>query len=98
MPRLYMLTVPGLDVASDWAAVHDHLLDDFPAVTDVLATTMSGTLLIVYDGNADIDGWLAGVSEGVLSRRATAARAYRVSTSTRCIQSIQSPEGAKGTT
>jgi hypothetical protein len=76
MPRLCMLTVSGLDVASDWAAVHDRLLDTFPEVTDVLATTITGTLLIVYEGHADIDGWLAGVSEGVLSRRARATTAY----------------------
>jgi hypothetical protein len=33
-------------VKLDWAAVHDRLLDDFPQVTDVLATTMTATLLI----------------------------------------------------
>ena len=29
MPRLYMITVPGLEVKSDWRTVHDRLLDDF---------------------------------------------------------------------
>jgi hypothetical protein len=37
-PPRYMITVPGLQVNSDGAAVHDRLLDDFPRVTDVLAT------------------------------------------------------------
>jgi hypothetical protein len=67
--RLFMLTVPGLRVASDWAAVHDRLLDDFPGITDVLATTLTGTLLIVYQGDANVDAWLEGVSDGVISRR-----------------------------
>lgn len=75
MSRLYMLTVPGLDVPLDWAAVHDRLLDDFPDVTDVLATTLPGTLLIVHEGDSDIDAWLAGISDGVRSRRTNSGRA-----------------------
>lgn len=77
MPQLCMITVPGLQVKLDWAAVHDRLLDDFPQVTDVLATTMTATLLIVYEGDADIDAWLRGVSEGILSRRMRAAHPRR---------------------
>jgi hypothetical protein len=78
MPRLFMVTVPGLKVASDWAAVHDRLLDDFPGITDVLATTMTATLLIVYEGDANVDAWLEGISEGILSRRISAENAPRV--------------------
>ena len=74
MPQLYMLTLPGLDVKSDWRAVHDRLLDDFDEIEDVLATTMAGTLLILYRGAPDVDGWLDGVSEAVLSRRLSVAR------------------------
>jgi hypothetical protein len=77
MPRLYMITVPGLNVKLDWAAIHDRLLDDFPQVIDVLATTIAATLLIVYEGDADIDDWLAGVSDGILSRRISAAARTR---------------------
>jgi hypothetical protein len=69
MPQLYMLTVPGLRVTSDWAVVHDHLLDDFPDVTDVLATTMTATLLIVYEGDANVDAWLEVIGDGILRRR-----------------------------
>jgi hypothetical protein len=69
MPQLYMLTVPGLSVKSDWAPVQGRLLSDFPEVTDVLPTTMAETLLIVYEGEANIDGWLEGVSNAVLSDR-----------------------------
>jgi hypothetical protein len=73
MPRLYMITVPGLEVTSDWRTVHDRMLDDFPEVTDVLATTMPETLLIVYEGAANIDAWLEGMSDGILSQRMPAA-------------------------
>lgn len=66
---LYMITVPGLLVKSDWAAVHDRLLDDFPQVADVLPTTMSGTLLIVYQGPAEVDAWLDDICEAILTRR-----------------------------
>jgi hypothetical protein len=67
--KLYSLTLPGLDVRCDWRAVHDRLLDDFPAVDDVLPTTAVGTVLIVYRGFAQVDGWLGSIDEAVLSRR-----------------------------
>lgn len=67
--QLYMITVPGLEVRWDWAAVHDRLLDDFPAISDVLATTIPATVLIVHEGPAEIDAWLAGIGEAILGRR-----------------------------
>jgi hypothetical protein len=82
VPRLFMFTVPGLKVASDWLTVHDRLLDAFPEVIDVLATTMPETLLIVYQGELNIDDWLEGVSAGILGCRALAGRsAYRTAAS-----------------
>jgi hypothetical protein len=78
-----MLTVPGLNVASDWAAVHDRLLDDFPGITDILATTMTATLLIVYEGDANVDAWLEGITAQILSRRTTEETAPRVRTQSR---------------
>lgn len=42
---------------SDWRAVHDRLLDDFDEIEDVFATTMAGTLLILYGGDPDVDAW-----------------------------------------
>jgi hypothetical protein len=78
MRRLYVVTVPGLNVASDWAAVHDRLLDDFPEVTGVMATTMTATLLIVYEGEANIDAWLEGISAGILSPGLSVQGAPRV--------------------
>lgn len=83
MPRLFMLTVPGLKVPSDWAAVHDRLLDDFPGITNVLATTIIATLLIVYEGDANVDAWLEAISDGILSRRIAAENALRVRTQSR---------------
>jgi hypothetical protein len=77
MPRLYMITVPGLDVKSDWRVVHDCLLDDFEKVDDVLATTTPETLLIVYRGRAHVNEWLDAMSEAVLLRRMRAAGARR---------------------
>jgi hypothetical protein len=68
MPRLYMITVPGLEVKSDWRIVHDRLLDDFEKVDDVLPTTTPETLLIVYRGSAHVDEWLDALSEAVLLR------------------------------
>jgi hypothetical protein len=79
-PRLYMITVPGLQVRLDWAAVHDRLLDDFPRISSVLATTIPETLLIVYEGEDDIDAWLDGISDGILSRRMSAGNAPRAAT------------------
>jgi len=71
MPRLCLITVPGLHVSSDWRPVHDRLLETFPEVTDVLATTMKETILVVYQGAApdDASRWLDVVSETLLRRR-----------------------------
>jgi hypothetical protein len=76
-----MITVPGLDVKSDWLPVHDLLIDEFRKVTDVLATTIPETLLIVYHGRADIDAWLGGVTEAVLVRRMRTAAVQGVAES-----------------
>ena len=61
--KLYSVTLPGLDVRSDWRTVHDRLLDDFPAIEDVLPTTMVATLVIAYRGRAQVDGWLESIDE-----------------------------------
>jgi hypothetical protein len=72
MAQLLTLTVPGLEVKSDWSAVHDWLLDSSAQITDVLATTMAGTLLIVHEGDAEVDAWLERISEAILARRLSA--------------------------
>jgi hypothetical protein len=79
MPSLCLITVPGLEVSSDWPLVHDRLLDEFPEVTDVLATTMKETILVVHEHSApgDAGRWLDTVSETLLSRRRSHAGACR---------------------
>jgi hypothetical protein len=78
MPRLYSISVPGLEVKSDWRLVHDRLLDDFDKVDDVLPTTTPETLLIVYRGRAHVDEWLDALSEAILLRRMRADGARRL--------------------
>lgn len=67
--KLFILTVTGLNVRSDWRAVHDRMLDEFPGVLDVLATTMPGTILIVHTDPSDVDAWLDTVTATILDRR-----------------------------
>jgi hypothetical protein len=71
MSKLCMITVPGLRVSSDWRLVHDRLLDEFPEVTDVLATTVKETILVVHDPAApeNADRWLETVGDTILYRR-----------------------------
>jgi hypothetical protein len=69
MPKLYQITVPGLQVSSDWRLIHDRLLDEHPEVTDVLPTTTKGTIMIVYEGPDEAGAWLETVSETILHFR-----------------------------
>lgn len=80
MPSLCLITVPGLEVSSDWRLVHDRLLDEFPEVTDVLATTMKETILVVYEHAAPgaAGRWLDTVSETILNRRHSRSAQRRV--------------------
>jgi hypothetical protein len=85
MPSLCLLTVPGLEVSSDWRLVHDRLLDEFPEVTDVLATTTKGTILVTYEDPApgDAGRWLDAVSETILHCRRSRGTPRRVTQSHR---------------
>lgn len=67
--QLYSITLPGLEVRTDWRLVHDRLLDDFPGIDDVLPTTMPGTIVIVYRGSAQVDGWLESIDTAILGTR-----------------------------
>ena len=80
MQKLYQITVPGLEISSDWRLIHDRLLDTFSEVTDVLPTTMTGTILIVYEGSDDAVAWLETMSETILHLR-TPIRARQNSSS-----------------
>lgn len=66
---MYWITLPGLEVRTDWRLVHDRLLDDFPAIDDVLATTIAGTILVVYRGKAQPDDWLESIDAAILGTR-----------------------------
>jgi hypothetical protein len=66
---LYSITLPGLEVRSDWRLVHDRLLDDFREIDDVLPTTMPGTILVVYRGRAHVEGWLDSIDAAILASR-----------------------------
>ena len=74
--RLYSIMVPGLEVRSDWRLVHDRLLDDFPAIDDVLPTTTAGTILVVYQGRAQPDKWLESIDAAVLGVRLSQRRQF----------------------
>jgi hypothetical protein len=77
--KLYLLTLPGLEVRSDWRAVHDRLLDDFPEIEQVLPTTMASTLLLVYEGRAQVDGWVDSIGAALLGTRLRDRRRTAVS-------------------
>jgi hypothetical protein len=88
MPSLCLITVPGLEVSSDWRLVHDRLLDEFPEVTDVLATTMKETILVVHEHAApgDAGRWLDTVSETLLSRRRSRNARSHAAATTRAVR------------
>ena len=73
MPRLYQITIPGLSITAHFPAVRRRLLAEFPEVLEVLATTMPGTVLIAYRGEAsDIE--IALASGKIM--RATMAKSF----------------------
>ena len=63
--KLYMVTVPGLRVTSDFASVRDRLLDDCPGVLDVLPTTIKAT-------RVNLDAWLERAGDEVVWRHRSA--------------------------
>jgi hypothetical protein len=80
MARLCMITVPGLRVSSDWRLVHGRLLDEFPEVADVLATTIEETILVIHEPAAPENAgrWLDAISETILSCRQRRGKPRRV--------------------
>jgi hypothetical protein len=79
MQRLCRITVPGLS-ARDFTTARERLLDEFPGIHEVVATTAPGTLLVIYAGSTDVDAWLATLLDSVAARdvNATAGpRAWR---------------------
>jgi hypothetical protein len=85
MTKLCMITVPGLRVSSDWRLVHDRLIDEFPEVADVLATTIKETILVVHEQAAPENAgrWLDTVSETILYSSQCCSKQRRVTASQR---------------
>jgi hypothetical protein len=73
--QLCELEVPGLRVATSLGCARTALRRRFPGVTDVLATTRPGTLLLVYEGDEELEQWAATLEAVRRSRPAPAAPA-----------------------
>jgi hypothetical protein len=71
MQRLCRITVPGLSVKRDFTAARLRLLDDFPNIHEVIATTAPSTLLVLSSGPEDVDAWLDAL-DSAATRRVTA--------------------------
>jgi|SRR5579884_2070297 len=69
MQKLYEIMIPGLSMTADFPAVHHRLLADFPDVVDVLAMTTPATVLVVYKGEPEVEGWIDALSDSVATRR-----------------------------
>jgi hypothetical protein len=67
--RLYEITVPGLEIESEFADVRRSLLADFPRVVEVSPVSPAGTLRIAYIGDDEIDAWCETLSRAVALRR-----------------------------
>jgi len=74
MQRLFRITVPGLSIPRDFSAARRRLMDEFPTIEEVVATTAAGTLVVLSNGPEDVDGWLEGL-RGVRAKRRESASA-----------------------
>jgi hypothetical protein len=72
--RLYEITIPRMSIEADFAAVRHRLLADFPGVVEVLAMSTPSTVLIVYDGEDEVDSWCEALSDAVATRRRSGER------------------------
>ena len=61
MQRLCRITVPGLSISRDFTAARRRLMDAFPNIEEVVATTAPGTLLVLFSGPEDLDGWVSAL-------------------------------------
>jgi hypothetical protein len=74
MQRLCRITVPGLSISRDFTAARGRLMAEFPNIEEVAATTAPGTMLVLYSGPEDLDGWLDAL-RGVGAKRRTSTPA-----------------------
>jgi hypothetical protein len=56
MQRLW-ITVPGLSMKQDFKAARQRLMNDFPTIDEVIATTAPGTVLILASDPIDVNAW-----------------------------------------
>ncbi|HXB16718.1 MAG TPA: hypothetical protein VNV44_13365 [Solirubrobacteraceae bacterium] len=73
MQRLCRITVSGLSIKQDFKAARVRLMDDFPTIEEVIATTAPGTVLILASDPVDVDRW----SEALHAVSSAQARADR---------------------
>jgi hypothetical protein len=73
MRRVCRITVSGLSIKQDFKAARRRLMDEFPTIEEVIATTAPGTVLILACDPVDFDGWC----EALRSVSTAEARAER---------------------
>ena len=74
MQRICRITISGLSIKQDFRAARRRLMEDYPTIEEVIATTAPGTVLVLASDPVDIDGWC----EAMHSVCTAAARADRV--------------------
>jgi hypothetical protein len=57
MQRVCRITVSGLSIKQDFKAARRRLMDEFPTIEEVIATTAPGTVLILASDPVEVDGW-----------------------------------------
>jgi hypothetical protein len=73
MRRVCRITVSGLSIRQDFKAARRCLMDEFPTIEEVIATTAPGTVLILASDPVDVEGWRAAL-RSVSTAEARASR------------------------
>jgi hypothetical protein len=76
MQRVCRITVSGLSIKQDFKAARRRLMDEFPTIAEVIATTAPGTVLILASDPIDVDGWRQTLSS--VSTAEARARRFRL--------------------
>ncbi|HWX97974.1 MAG TPA: hypothetical protein VNZ01_14120 [Solirubrobacteraceae bacterium] len=75
--QICRLTVPGLSIRRDFEAARRRLLEGFPDVHEVVATTAPATLLVLYSGTDEVELWLDALLDSTHTRHGWAtAKAF----------------------
>jgi hypothetical protein len=81
MRRVCRITVSGLSIKQDFKAARRRLMNEFPTIEEVIATTARGTVLILASDPIDLDGWRDALSS--VSTAEARARRFRLPPRTR---------------